>query len=293
MAVELTPDQIKTLLQGISIPPQPQIMVDLQMEQMNPNCSVEAITKLISQDIGLSGSILKTVNSSFFGLKNKIASIHQAINLLGIKSVVNIVNALSIRGSLSDEAIVSLARFWDTAMDIANTCTSIAKQIGYHSPDDAYTIGLFHNCGTVLMLQRFENYTDVIEKAYAQHNQRIIDIENELLNTNHAVVGFYVAKSWKLPITLCETIAEHHSAAPIFADQDYPHTEKKSLLAILKMAEHICGNYRVLGKASDDYEWQSLEQAILEYVGLSQYDFQNMAEYIAELGIAGAVPLKV
>lgn len=289
MAVELTSEQIKNLLQGITIPPQPQIMVDLQMEQLNPNCSVEEITKLISQDIGLSGSILKTVNSTFFGLKNKIVSINQAINLLGIKSVVNIVNALSIRGSLSDEAIISLGRFWDTATDIANACTTIAKLIGYHSPDEAYTIGLFHNCGTVLMLHRFDSYSNVMEQAYAQHDKRIIDIENELLNTNHAVVGFYVAKSWNLPLTMCETIAEHHSAMGIFANQDYANTEKKNLLAILKMAENICGNYRVLGNASEDYEWQKLEKQILEYVGLSSYDYQNITEHIVELGITSSI----
>lgn len=66
MTAQLTDDQIKTILQGIAIPPQPQILVDLQMEQLDPNCSVLSVAKLISQDVGLSGSILKTVNSSFF-----------------------------------------------------------------------------------------------------------------------------------------------------------------------------------------------------------------------------------
>src|SRR5690242_8536175 len=98
MALELTAEQIQSLLQGISIPPQPQIMVDLQMEQLTPNYDINRITALIRQDVGLSGSILKTVNSAFFGLKNKIASVQQACQLLGVNSVVNIVNALSIRG---------------------------------------------------------------------------------------------------------------------------------------------------------------------------------------------------
>lgn len=285
MPVDLTEDQIKNLLQGISIPPQPQIMVDLQMEQFNPNCSVERVAQLISQDVGLAGSILKTVNSSFFGLTNRIASINQAISLLGINSVVNIVNALSIRGSLSDEAIVALGRFWDSAMDIAMTCATIAKQIGYHAPDEAYTLGLFHNCGIPLLMQRFDNYSDVMATAYGEPDTYIIDSENKLLSTNHAVVGYYVGKSWNLPLYMCEAISEHHRADFIFADQDYPDTNKKNLLAILKMAEHICGNYRLLGNQSEDFEWQRMEAKLLEYVGFSTYDFQNLKETIDEMGL--------
>ena len=106
MGVELSTEQIRSMLQGISILPQPQIMVDLQMEQLASDCTIHGITRLISRDVGLSGSIIKTVNSAFFGLRNKIGTVQQACQLLGIDCVVNIVNALSIRGELSDEEIV-------------------------------------------------------------------------------------------------------------------------------------------------------------------------------------------
>lgn len=62
MAVELSADQIRRVLQGISVPPQPQIMVDLQMEQVMPVHDLKAIARLISQDPGLSGALLKIVN---------------------------------------------------------------------------------------------------------------------------------------------------------------------------------------------------------------------------------------
>lgn len=287
MPTELDEEQIKKVLQGISIPPQPQIMVDLQMEQMSPDCDINCIAKLISRDVGLSGSILKTVNSPFFGLSNKISSIQQACNLLGINSVVNIVNALSIRGELSDENIVALNKFWDSAMDIAMACTLIAKQIGNHSPDEAYSLGLFHNCGIPLLMLRFDDYGDTLSEGYRQQQQRIVDIENQHCNSNHAVIGYYVGKSWNLPSHICEAIAEHHSVDAIFADNDYANSEKKNLLAILKMAEHICGNYRSLGNQSEDFEWQRIEENVLIYTGLSSYDFQAMRETCAEQGLGG------
>ncbi len=71
MSQELTTEQIQQSLQGISVPAQPQIMVDLQMEQYMPDPDLEVIAKLISQDPGLSGALLKIVNSPYYGLSNK------------------------------------------------------------------------------------------------------------------------------------------------------------------------------------------------------------------------------
>jgi len=286
MAQELSAEYIQQVLQGISVPPQPQIMVDLQMEQIMPDPDLKAIAKLISQDPGLSGALLKLVNSPFFGLSNRIASIQQAVNLLGCNTVINLINAQSIRGELSDEAIVTLNRFWDTAQDVAMTCLSLAKRIGYQAADEAYTLGLFHNCGIPLMIKRFPHYMTVLEEAYASASdeRRVVDTENRLLNTNHAVVGYYVAKSWNLPLHLCEAIASHHNALAIFRDES-GDAQLKTLLAILKMAEHICASHRVLGGQAEDHEWQCIEQLVLEYVGLSEYDFENLRESIRDLGM--------
>ncbi|UTH38890.1 HDOD domain-containing protein [Pseudomonas sp. KHPS1] len=269
------------------MPPQPQIMVDLQMEQVMPSPDLKAISRLISQDPGLSGALLKIVNSAHFGLANRIASIQQAVNLLGCHTVINLINAQSIKGELTDEAILVLNRFWDSAQDVAMTCLTLAKRIGYHSPDEAYSLGLFHNCGIPLMLKRFANYMEVLEEAYASTGDvlRVVDTENRLLNTNHAVVGYFTARSWRLPEHLCEVIANHHNAWAIFSDESGRDAQLKTLLAILKMAEHICETHRVLGGQAVDLEWQCIEQPILEYVGLSGYDFENLRESIRDLAV--------
>lgn len=287
MSIELTDEQIRSVLQGISVPPQPQIMVDLQMEQVMPDPDLRAIARLISQDPGLSGALLKTVNSPFFGLANRIASIQQAVNLLGCHSVINLINAQSIRGELTDAAIVTLNRFWDSAQDVASTCLTLAKRIGHPSPDEAYTLGLFHNCGIPLMLERFPGYMTILEEAYASvgPETRITDVENRVLNTNHAVVGYFVARSWKLPQHLCEAIANHHNALAMFRDE-WGDPQVRTLLAILKMAEHICATHRVLGEQADDQEWETIAQRVLEYVGLSDYDFECQRDSIRELGLS-------
>ncbi len=287
MAFELSTEQIQQALLGISVPPQPQIMVDLQMEQYMPDPDLDAIARLISQDPGLSGALLKIVNSPYFGLTNRIASIQQAVNLLGCNTVINLINAQSIKGEMSDETIVTLNRFWDTAQDVAMTCLTLAKRIGYQPADEAYALGLFHNCGIPLMLKRFPEYMTVLEHSYAQASAdvRVVDGENAQLNTNHAVVGYYVAKSWNLPLHLCEAIASHHNVATLFSEDGGRNSQLKTLLAILKMAEHICACYRTLGGQQEDHEWTCIENTILEYVGFSEYDFQILKETIRDLDI--------
>ncbi|MDF2395387.1 HDOD domain-containing protein [Pseudomonas sp. 3MA1] len=286
MSQELSAEQIQQALQGISVPPQPQIMVDLQMEQYMPDPDLEVIAKLISQDPGLSGALLKIVNSPYYGLSNKIASIQRAVNLLGSRSIINLINAQSIKGEMSDETIVTLNRFWDTAQDVAMTCLTLAKRTGSQAVDEAYALGLFHDCGVPLMLKRFPDYMAVLEEAYgsAGPERRVVDTENRAFNTNHAVVGYYTAKSWRLPEHVTNAIANHHNALAIFSDESSRNSQLKNLLAILKMAEHICASYRVLGNQTQDLEWNSIGHLILDYVGLSDYDFENLKETVRELG---------
>jgi HD-like signal output (HDOD) protein len=286
MSNELSEEQIRQVLQGINVPPQPQIMVDLQMEQAMPEPDLRTIARLISQDPGLSGALLKTVNSPFFGQAKRVSSIQQAVNLLGCNSVINLINAQSIKGAMSDATIISLSRFWDTAQDVAMASLALAKRLGYPAPDEAYTVGLFHNCGIPLMLKRFPSYMDVLVEAYARtgRDTRIADVENQHLATNHAVVGYYTARSWKLPAHLCDVIAQHHSAAALFGDE-FAAPRTKTLLAILKMAEHICACHRLLGNQAVDHEWAAIADLVLDYLQLTEYDFEGLKLGIEELGL--------
>lgn len=121
-------------------------------------------------------------------------------------NIINIINSLSIRDSLSDDSIVQLTTFWDNAMDTAMIATAIAKMLGISAPDEAYTLGLFHNAGIPLLMIKFAQYPEVLKSSYAEQVRRITDIENDQLSSNHAVVGYYVAKAWKLPSYLVKQL---------------------------------------------------------------------------------------
>lgn len=127
----------------------------------------------------------------------------------------------------------------------------------------------------------------IIKQSYAAIDRSITDVENELIQTNHAVVGYYVAKSWNLPNHISQAIHEHHNIKKITAE-DSQNAQRKTLIAILKMAENICGNYRNLGQQQEDYEWQQIAESILVYVGLSQYEYENMTAQLMDMGIGAS-----
>ncbi|SIS49906.1 HD-like signal output (HDOD) domain, no enzymatic activity [Thalassolituus maritimus] len=285
MAQPLTDQQISDIMQGIRVPPQPQVLVDLQMEQMCPDPDPRSIAKLISQDVGLTGAILKVVNSAAYNLSSPSTSVEHAVNLIGIDSVINVINGLAIRSELSDANIVQLNRFWDTATDIANISVDIARTINFEPTDWAYMLGLFHNCGIPLMMMRFDNYFEVMEESYAHPDKRVVDTENAILNTNHAVIGYYTAKSWRVPKPICDVIAEHHNATHYFRPENTSDDERKTLLGILKLAEHICGNYRILGQQDEDLEWQASGSEILAHLGLGEYDVEQLTLSYDESGV--------
>lgn len=277
--------QLKKILQGIAIPPQPQIMVDLQMEQAMPDPDMGFMVKIIMQDIGLSAAILKLVNSAYFGLSKKVDTIHQAVTLLGIDRIIEVTNALTVKSELSDEAITALQGFWDNSMDVAAACSSIAKQFNLPYSEECYSLGLFRSAGIPLMMKRFPNYRDVLQRGYSDPKFQLTNLENKHFKTNHSVVGYYLAKSWGVSKACCEVISNQHRVKKLFENDRMVDPKVLMLAAILKLSEYICSSYRQIGNAGEDYEWAIVGQPILEHLEITTYELEGIIEICNEQGI--------
>ena len=273
------------LLKGFVIPPRPQIVADIQIESAMPFPDINVIASIIAKDAGISGSLIKAINSPFFALSGTIKSINHAVSLMGLDSVVSIVTSLSLKSVLSDDKVTGLNRFWDTANDVANASVIVSNYLGVSSSDEAYSLGLFHDCGIPLMLMRYPDYLDVLEKGYQDSGRRVIDIENEHYQTDHSVLGYYTAKTWKLGGHISEIISYHHCVEKIFEHDRKNKTLKKDLLLMLKIAEHISGSFRTLGACTIDYEWERIKDELLDYGGLVEEDILNMADECKDAGI--------
>jgi HD-like signal output (HDOD) protein len=71
----------------------------------------------------------------------------------------------------------------------------------------------------------------------------------------------------------------------VFSEDISSDSKQKTLLAILKMAEHICGCSFTLGQQKEDHEWSAIQTSILDYVGFSEYDFEILKDTIRDLDI--------
>jgi HD-like signal output (HDOD) protein len=290
MTKALSEQDIQQILRGVTIPSPPQIITDLRTEMAKSEPCFNTITKLISGDVGLAGSILKTANSPFYGGGGRFASINQAVMILGMGTVMDIVNTVSLRNAMTQMKdlppglFAALSRFWDSATDVARACAMVADKIRLPARDRAYSLGLFHNAGVPLMMLKYKNYLDTLRDAYATEGERIVDIENRRHDTNHAVMSFFVARSWKLPGNLCDLIAAHHNLDP-FLKGDGKDSAVHQLLAILKIAEHLAGLHRVVGKQEQDWEWERIGARAVELAGLSEFDFDDLESQARELGL--------
>jgi len=290
MTKALSEHDIQQILRGVTIPSPPQIIIDLRQEMAKPDPCFNTIIKLISGDVGLAGCILKTANSPFYGGGGRFASINQAVMILGMGTVMDIVNTVSLRNAMSamkdlpPGLFAALTRFWDSATDVARACALVADKLRLPTRDQAYSLGLFHNAGIPLMMLKYKNYLDTLREAYAAQNERIVDIENRRHDTNHAVMSFFVARSWKLPGNLCDLIAAHHNL-DMFLKGETKDTAVHQLLAILKIAEHLAGLHRVIGKQEQDWEWERIGARAVELAGLSQFDFDDLESQAQELGL--------
>ena len=289
-ALELAQEDIEDMLKGIIIPSPPQIIADLQLEMAMPDPDMSAIASLITKDAALAGSVLKVINSPFYSVSS-INSIQQAVMMLGINTIANLVTAVQLRemsvyaNDMTEENQLVFNRFWDSAEDVAKCCMLIAKRISYLEPDIAYMLGLFHNTGIPLLIHKYPNYLSVISRSYQMKEGRTIDVENNAFNTNHAVIGYYVARSWKLPNIISQAIADHHNSRHIFTHQPEANNEKIAYIALLKIAEHIAGIHLVLGNQETDFEWQAIHTDVLDYLHFTESDYEDIVCDAQELGI--------
>lgn len=290
MTKALSEQDVQQILRGVIIPSPPQIITDLRLEMAKPEPSFNTITQLISGDVGLAGSILKTANSPYYGGGGRFSSINQAVMILGMGTVMDIVNTVSLRNAMTQMKdlppglFAALTRFWDSATDVARACALVADKIRLPTRDRAYSLGLFHNAGIPLMVLKYHNYLDTLRESYATPSERIVDAENVRHDTNHAAMGFFVARSWKLPSSLCDLIATHHNP-DLFLNPDSTDTPDHQLLAILKIAEHLAGLHRVIGNQEQDWEWERIGARAVELAGLSELDFEDLESQAQELGL--------
>lgn len=275
MTQELTASAVaEQALKGITIPPRPTLLVDINKELGRDEPDFRRISAQIARDVGISAAMLKTINSPLFGLRTKVGNPLQAVQMLGAKNVRDVVTALILRASVGGNNL-SLERFWESSERVAEISAFLCKLLPRSPREEAYMFGLFHDCGIPLLMQRFPDYRETL-KAAAASDRPMPEVEDKHHGTNHAVLGYMVAKSWGLAPELCEAILRHHDLT-VFDTASPVGPMVPSLVAIIYLAEHL--NNTMLRLRSDE-EQERIIEIPLNYLGLSRQEYNDLREDI-------------
>jgi HD-like signal output (HDOD) protein len=171
-------------------------------------------------------------------MNRAISDINQAVMLLGMGSVSTLITGILIKQSFQGKAAISFERLWDNATFVAEAMVFIGKNVDKNIPrEDLYTTGLFHDCGIAAMNMRFtDTYLETLLLANEDHSKSQVEYENDNHNTNHAVVGYYIASGWKLPKDIRQVILNHHEPDFLITSNS---DDQRSIYAILTIASNM------------------------------------------------------
>lgn len=269
---------------SLTLPPMPESLQQIRTEQAKAEPDVGRIVSIIAADVGLAAEVLKTINSPLFRRKQPLSSVPHAVMLLGLANVLSIVAAVSLRQHMNcGDNKLSLNRFWDTASDVAFAAAAFARRLSGVSPDVAYTVGLFHDCGIPILMCRYADYLDTLKEA--EGGAAITELENSRYGLNHAQVGELVCRRWNLPAEIGSAILHHHDFAALVTRDEPADQQVVSLVALLKMAEHASKALRGVAFRNNaaDLEWERLAPLVLGYFDLEPEEFADIKEDVVDM----------
>ncbi len=171
---------------------------------------VRDLTDILDYDPALTTSILRLVNSSYFGTVHNVSSVQQAVTLLGSRSLRLAVLSFGLLRRLNESTPARIYQgYWKRSLTMAAAATQIAGMNRGTAQDVAYSAGLLSDVGVLVFAQV---QTDEYVAIHEQHHQsaRLIREEEELFGFNHAELGAYMLRKWNLPEDLCQAILHHH-----------------------------------------------------------------------------------
>jgi len=182
--------------------------------------SANEIAAEVAKDQVLAAKVLKLVNSGFYGFRQPITTVSQAMVLLGqdvIKTVVLTASVLEIMDSMNRV----FSGLWAHSLATARAAAGLCDRLGIEKPEEVALAALLHDLGKVIIAQRFPAEHEAIRKMVRERNCLQVEAEQAVLGVGHPEVGQWLLKKWALPDALVHPIAYHGAFQPQrdFADR--------------------------------------------------------------------------
>ncbi len=179
-----------------------------------PDTSANDLAQIIERDPPLTAKILKAANSAYYGASTSINSLRRAVVVLGFDTIKELISAVSVSNFFFETGPkatgIDRKGLWVHSVAVAKAAQIISNRVGVGRPDVAYTVGLLHDIGKIVLTILFPEYYKRVVSMAASKRCRIILAEQRLLNTDHAMVGKVLCELWNLPEDVTNAVFSHH-----------------------------------------------------------------------------------
>jgi len=255
----------KIIMDTRTLPTLPNVISKLNALSDNDKASVQEMARIVSSDQVLSARILRLANSPSYGFY-RVSTISNAMILLGV----NVVKSLALSSSIFAIMEKNSVGLWEHSLGVGVAANLLARKLGLPECEEIATAALLHDIGKVIVSLKCSEAAKEILGLTNERQIYTMEAEREVIGTDHAEIGGWLAKSWFLPDKLSEPIAFHHDV-----DKSLNHRIKTSVV-------HIAD---VLIKASDFGNSGDRYVPVIQKIAWDtlKLDEQIMTELVAEI----------
>lgn len=255
----------KIIMDTKTLPTLPGVINKLNSLSESEKSSVQEMAKIVSSDQVLSARILRLANSPSYGFY-RVSTISNAMILLGV----NVVKSLALSSSIFEIMEKNSIGLWEHSLGVGVAANLIARKLALPECEEIATAALLHDIGKVIISLKCSEAEAAIRKTIREQDIYAREAERQVLDTDHAEIGAWLAKSWFLPDKLSEPIACHHDV--ILSEN---HRIKTSVVHIADVLIKASG----FGNSGDIYVPQ-IQKIAWETLKLSD---QLLAEIVVEI----------
>ncbi|MBU8871153.1 MAG: HDOD domain-containing protein [Gemmatimonadales bacterium] len=239
-----------------SVPSLPSVVVKLQKYLNDPDVGFDHLAKIIQYDPGLTANLLKMANSSYFGSSREIKSVQEAISRLGTKRIFQLVLSMSVTPMVNKPIKgydMDSGGLWEHSIATAICAEQLAASIGMKNAEDAFTAGLLHDLGKVVLGTFIDVDDEPIKEIVKSDNLSFNEAEKMVLGIDHAEVAGELLENWNLSEEVTACARWHHE--PGKADPKH-----QQLVDLIHVADVLCINVG-WGMGSDGLNYKLDESA--------------------------------
>lgn len=207
---------VKTFVQrSTKLPSLPALYYELVQATQNLNTSIADISNIIRRDQSLASRLLRLANSVFYGLPTAVGTLEEAVQLIGLREIQNLVLATTVIKAFDKlpTRLVDVTSFWQHSVACGLASALLAEQRHDPLPERFFVGGLLHDIGRLVLFINAPLESQEILRRCEREAELSHKIEREVIGFDHAQLGAELVSFWKLPRPLVEMIGCHHNAA--------------------------------------------------------------------------------